>query len=156
MPPRARGPCAERHNLAPLRSPIIQLNQPQRHVEPLGPTTAVAIREASASWSLNLTFGPTLARMSGGSAVVDDDGLVELKWQTGLEVDNLGFNIYREEGGQRTRVNKDIIAGSAINCSPGNRDDRGTELPLGATPLQSLASPRSTGSKRRTSMDRLY
>jgi hypothetical protein len=71
------------------------------------------------SWSLNLTFGPTLARMSGGSATVDDDGLVELKWQTGLEVDNLGFNIYREEGGQRVRVNKHIIAGSALIAGQG-------------------------------------
>ena len=66
-----------------------------------------------------LDFGPTLARMSGGSAIVDDDGLVELKWQTGLEVDNLGFNIYREEGGQRTRVNKHIIAGSALIAGQG-------------------------------------
>lgn len=71
------------------------------------------------SWSLNITFGPTLARMSGGSATVDDDGLVELKWQTGYEVDNLGFNIYREEAGQRTRVNKHIIAGSALIAGQG-------------------------------------
>jgi peptidase C25-like protein/proprotein convertase P-domain-containing protein len=71
------------------------------------------------SWSLNMTFGPTLARMSGGSATVDDDGLVELKWQTGYEVDNLGFNIYREEGGQRIRVNKHIIAGSALVAGQG-------------------------------------
>lgn len=70
-------------------------------------------------WSLNLTFGPTLARMSGGSAIVDDNGLVELKWQTSHEVDNLGFNIYREEGGQRTLVNKQIIAGSALVAGPG-------------------------------------
>jgi hypothetical protein len=57
--------------------------------------------------------------MWGGSATVDDDGLVELKWQTGYEVDNLGFNIYREEGGQRTRVNKHIIAGSALVAGQG-------------------------------------
>ena len=72
-----------------------------------------------ASWSLNITFGPTLARMFGGSAVVDDDGVVELKWQTSHEVDNLGFNIYREVGGQRTRVNKQIIAGSALVAGQG-------------------------------------
>jgi len=71
------------------------------------------------SWSINITFGPTLARMSGGSATVGDDGIVDLKWQTGLEVDNLGFNIYREEGGQRVRVNKHIIAGSALITGQG-------------------------------------
>ncbi|HZM87215.1 MAG TPA: C25 family cysteine peptidase, partial [Blastocatellia bacterium] len=37
-----------------------------------------------------------------------------LKWQTGLEVANLGFNIYRDEAGKRVRVNPDIIAGSAF------------------------------------------
>ncbi|HYV04614.1 MAG TPA: hypothetical protein VFB82_08520, partial [Blastocatellia bacterium] len=72
-----------------------------------------------ASWSLNITFGPTLARMFGGSAAVDDNGTVEVKWQTGLEVDNLGFNIYREEGGQRVRINKHIIAGSALIVGQG-------------------------------------
>lgn len=71
------------------------------------------------SWSINITFGPTLARMFGGSAVVDDDGVVELKWQTSHEVDNLGFNIIREVGGQRTRVNKQIIAGSALVAGQG-------------------------------------
>src|ERR1044072_6571771 len=67
------------------------------------------------SWSITLTFAsPTVARMSGGSATVDDDGQVSLKWQTSYEVDNLGFNVYRDEGGQRTRVNKQLIAGSAF------------------------------------------
>lgn len=38
-----------------------------------------------------------------------------LNWQTGLEVDNLGFNVYREVGGKKTRLNgNDLIAGSAI------------------------------------------
>ena len=93
-----------------------------------------------ASWSLNLTFGPTLARMSGGSAIVDDAGLVELKWQTGLEVDNLGFNIYREEGGQRTRVNKNIIAGSALIAGHGTAMTAGRNYrwrDTTATPAQS-------------------
>ena len=71
------------------------------------------------SWSLNITFGPTLARMSGGSATVNNDGIIQLKWQTGLEVDNLGFNIYREEGGQRVRINKHLIAGSALIAGTG-------------------------------------
>jgi hypothetical protein len=41
---------------------------------------------------------------------------VSLQWRTGFEVDNLGFNIYREEGnsGRRIRVNPQMIAGSAL------------------------------------------
>ena len=27
-----------------------------------------------------------------------------LEWQTGLEVDNLGFNLYREVAGKRTLI----------------------------------------------------
>jgi hypothetical protein len=73
-----------------------------------------------ASWSINITFAsPTLARMSSSSATVDDDGQVALKWKTGYEVDNLGFNVYRDEGGNRTRVNNQIIAGSAFVAGQG-------------------------------------
>lgn len=72
------------------------------------------------SWSLDISFAsPTLARMSSSSATVDDDGLVSLNWKTGYEVDNLGFNVYRDEGGNRTRVNKQIIAGSALLAGQG-------------------------------------
>ena len=35
------------------------------------------------------------------------------------EVDNLGFNIYREQDGERTRVNRQIIAGSALLVGAG-------------------------------------
>ncbi len=47
------------------------------------------------------------------------DGYVELQWQTGYEADNLGFNIYREENGQRQRVTKSLIAGSALMVAAG-------------------------------------
>ncbi|HJQ68022.1 MAG TPA: C25 family cysteine peptidase [Blastocatellia bacterium] len=41
-------------------------------------------------------------------------GGVLLRWQTGYEVANLGFNIYRDEGGKRTRVTPGLVAGSAL------------------------------------------
>ena len=37
-----------------------------------------------------------------------------LRWSTGFEAANLGFNVYREEGGQRIRLNAAVIAGSAL------------------------------------------
>ncbi|HVF92223.1 MAG TPA: C25 family cysteine peptidase [Blastocatellia bacterium] len=42
-----------------------------------------------------------------------------LAWRTGLEADNLGFNIYREDEGMRSRVNRRILAGSALFAGPG-------------------------------------
>src|SRR5262249_9791453 len=39
------------------------------------------------------------------------DGGVLLEWSTGFEVDNLGFNIYREQNGVRTLVNRSLLAG---------------------------------------------
>jgi len=46
--------------------------------------------------------------------VKDDSGQVYLQWKTGYEVRNLGFNLYREVGGQRTLLNHSPIAGSAL------------------------------------------
>ena len=72
------------------------------------------------SWAIDINFAsPTLARMSSSSAKAYDDGNVDLNWKTGYEVDNLGFNVYRDEGGNRTRVNKQIIAGSAFVAGQG-------------------------------------
>ena len=44
---------------------------------------------------------------------------VLLRWQTGYEVANLGFNIYREEAGKRIPVNPGLIAGSALFVGSG-------------------------------------
>jgi hypothetical protein len=46
---------------------------------------------------------------------------VLLEWQTGYEVENLGFNIFREENGKRSRVNPRLVAGSALLIGPGTR-----------------------------------
>jgi uncharacterized repeat protein (TIGR01451 family) len=37
-----------------------------------------------------------------------------LSWKTGAESHNLGYNIFREENGQRVRLNPSLIAGSAL------------------------------------------
>ena len=64
-------------------------------------------------WSINIT-APTLAQMCSTAAASRDDGQSVIKWTTGYEFDNLGFNVYREMGGTRTRLNSNIIAGSAF------------------------------------------
>ena len=62
-----------------------------------------------------ITIGgpPSLARFSSFKATGYENG-VHVNWQTGFEAENLGFNIYREVAGQRSLVNPDIIAGSAL------------------------------------------
>ena len=55
----------------------------------------------------------TLARLKSFSAV-NYSGLVQLKWQTGYEADNLGFRIYREGPDGLIRVTPSMIAGSAL------------------------------------------
>jgi uncharacterized repeat protein (TIGR01451 family) len=42
---------------------------------------------------------------------------VVLFWRTGGEAHNLGFNVYREQNGQRLRLNSSLIAGSALLMS---------------------------------------
>ena len=47
------------------------------------------------------------------------DERVLLEWQTGHEVNNVGFNIYREKNGTLTKVTPEPIAGSALMAGPG-------------------------------------
>lgn len=62
---------------------------------------------------------PTLAHMKSFAALPGKNGTVTLKWETSYEVDNLGFNIYREQAGKMTRLTSQIIAGSALQAGAG-------------------------------------
>jgi hypothetical protein len=44
---------------------------------------------------------------------------VLIEWRTSFELDNLGFNVYRDQSGTRTQVNPAIIAGSALLVGQG-------------------------------------
>ncbi|HEY2090978.1 MAG TPA: C25 family cysteine peptidase [Thermoanaerobaculia bacterium] len=62
----------------------------------------------------NLTvFAVTLVKLRKLDATQDKKDVL-VTWQTSYESDNLGFNVYRDAGGVRTKVNKHLIAGSAI------------------------------------------
>ena len=87
-----------------------------------GTTAAIALSSTDSVGNTNWTFqacGPTVAKLASFAANRYEDGSIVLDWQTGLEVDNLGYNLYREEGGKRTRINSHMIAGSALLAGPG-------------------------------------
>lgn len=67
---------------------------------------------------INGNTTPTEARMHSFKATAGKGGVL-LEWRTGFEVDNLGFNLYREADGARTQVNPSIIAGSALTAGAG-------------------------------------
>jgi len=46
--------------------------------------------------------------------VAQDKNKILVTWETTFESDNLGFNVYREAGGVHEKVNKGLIAGSAL------------------------------------------
>jgi len=64
-------------------------------------------------WTLGENITPTAVRLTGFTATTRDDGVM-LEWKSGFEVNNLGYNLYRYENGQRTRVTPSLIAGSSL------------------------------------------
>ncbi len=61
---------------------------------------------------------PLLARLDTFT-VTNIPGSTLIRWRTGYEIDNLGFNVYREAGGQRIKLNPSLVAGSALKGAGG-------------------------------------
>lgn len=72
---------------------------------------------ATTSAGCTLTQEPTAVDLDTFEATGYDDGTL-LEWRTGLEVQNLGFNVYREAGAKRTRLNDQVLGGSALLVGP--------------------------------------
>jgi serine protease len=67
-----------------------------------------------------LTSLPTAVDLFSFTATGTNTSVI-LSWETATEIDNLGFNLYRTEtpGGERTRVNPELIASSAPGSATG-------------------------------------
>lgn len=74
------------------------------------PVTDIGYDEAGA---------PSLAKLGSFTARRHEGGRVFIEWRTGYEVDNLGFNVYRQQGARRILVTPQMIAGSALLAGPG-------------------------------------
>jgi uncharacterized repeat protein (TIGR01451 family) len=68
----------------------------------------------NSSTATTTVLAVTLVRLRAFSATQDNKNKVTLSWQTEFEQDNLGFNIWRDANGQHVKVNKGLIAGSAL------------------------------------------
>src|SRR5262249_46791982 len=69
--------------------------------------------------TVNITLGPTEAKVDKFTASGFDSGQVLISWRTNHEVNNLGYNVYRESFGQKTKITPQIIAGSALTVGNG-------------------------------------
>jgi Peptidase family C25/Lamin Tail Domain len=67
-----------------------------------------------------IPLAPTEVEVASFDALQTNAGVL-LRWETGYEVNNLGFNLYREQNGKRTRLNPSLIAGSALMTGQGTR-----------------------------------
>ena len=70
------------------------------------------------SYKFPLCGQPTEGKVKSFTADGFDDGRVLLRWSSTFEVDNLGYNVYREINGKRVRINPQLIAGSALMTAP--------------------------------------
>ncbi|MFZ0320033.1 MAG: C25 family cysteine peptidase [Candidatus Sulfotelmatobacter sp.] len=76
------------------------------------PNTSTQVETITAATSIKLeSFIAQVGRNRNGTS------RAVLLWKTGAEMHNLGFNVYREQNGERVRLNPSLIAGSALLMS---------------------------------------
>ncbi|HWW60463.1 MAG TPA: C25 family cysteine peptidase, partial [Thermoanaerobaculia bacterium] len=90
---------------------LVNLQNPADSIEAVN-LTAASLAGVDFGFA-QLALIPTLVKLRVFDAI-QDGKKVTLTWQTAFETNNLGFNIYRDSGGTRTRVNKKMIAGSVF------------------------------------------
>ncbi|HEX8141786.1 MAG TPA: C25 family cysteine peptidase [Pyrinomonadaceae bacterium] len=92
--------------------------------EPGGTTTTTMswTQGNTGPWAIGavsiVPLAPTQVELAAFEAMRTSAG-VRLRWQTGYEVNNLGFNLYREVNGNRVRVTPSMVAGSALMAGQG-------------------------------------
>jgi hypothetical protein len=83
-------------------------------------TATVTAVTTFSDWTLAEPNAPTDIHLTSFTAdafagnAKSPKGGVLLRWQTGFEAANLGFHVYRDEGGKPARVTPDLVAGSAL------------------------------------------
>ena len=93
------------------QSPTIVTNSAMVTADQTDPVSANNIANAT-----TLVTAPTRINLQSFTAEGTTRGTV-LRWKTGGELNNLGFNLYREQNGERIRLNPTLVAGSALMMS---------------------------------------
>jgi hypothetical protein len=65
-------------------------------------------------WTAAEPAAPTAVKLTSFNATRFENGEVLIEWQSGYEARNLGYNVYREQNGQRVALTPSLIAGSAL------------------------------------------
>lgn len=71
-------------------------------------------------WTISGPNVPTAVELRRFNAARYSDG-VRLSWESGFEANNLGYHLYREQNGMRSRVTPSVVAGSALSVGQGNK-----------------------------------
>jgi hypothetical protein len=64
-------------------------------------------------WTVAEPNAPTAVKLMKFAAT-NNNGEVEIQWQSGYEAHNLGYYVYREQNGKRTQITPSLVAGSAL------------------------------------------
>jgi hypothetical protein len=99
-------------------------NIPPINVDTVNNTAFIPGVSHFSDWTLGQPAAPTAVRLARFNATSYESG-VELNWDSGFEVNNLGYHLYRERDGKRTRVTPSVVAGSALAVGPGSRLNAG-------------------------------
>ena len=89
------------------------ITHPASTVNTLSHTGTVVAATSFSDWTFAEPLAPTAVKLTDFNAAQNGDD-VFIQWETGYEVHNLGYNLYREVNGLRAKINRSIIAGSAL------------------------------------------
>ena len=102
-------------------TPVIDAEADLTSLDPDGFTVRWTTNDAVATEILYMglaNLAVTDVRLTSFTAAKYSRGAL-LQWKTGYEIDNLGFNVYREVNGVRTKINSALIAGSGLQAGQG-------------------------------------
>jgi hypothetical protein len=88
-------------------------NDANNFVTPASNTFTKLAVQSFSDWTAAEPAAPTAVKLTGFHAIQSGNE-VKLSWQSGYEVNNLGYNLYRDVNGVRTPVTPSLIAGSAL------------------------------------------
>lgn len=89
--------------------------------------------------SVSILVGPTEAKVDSFTATGFNTGQVLLQWNSGREVNNIGYNVYREVAGKKTKITPQPIAGSALTVGNGVGLQAGNSYAWSDQPSTSVA-----------------